>query len=341
MWAVTNRTPFRADRAFVRDRDGAEIWVVAVRATFTIGADGAVAAAEEQEDVCLAPAYVGEPGRSSLRYDTDLVRTKSGTDVVLHAHAHAPGGVPAPYVDVGFTVGPLAKWLRVVGDRAWSDGWRARSATDARPFVSLPICYERAWGGPRPGDDAPHPFNPVGVGADDAPGRPVPNCQYLDGAAAPHDGTPAGFGPIPCDWQPRARLAGTYDAAWERERQPLVPDDFQDAYFRCAPADQQVRGFLRGGEEVVLVNLTPEGVLRFALPRVALGFSTRVGGGTTHHRGHLHTVIIEPEARRLMMVWQTALPCHHTLYTLKETVVVEKARVSLGGGEAVDAELAS
>jgi hypothetical protein len=109
-----------------------------------------------------------------------------------------------------------------------------------------------------------------------------------------------------------------------------VPHDFQDAFFRCAPADQQAPGFLRGGEEVVLHNLTPEGLVRFALPRVALGFRTRVGGGTTHHRGDLHTLVIEPEARRFMMVWQTALPCHHTLYTLRETVVVEKERVALG-----------
>jgi hypothetical protein len=333
MWAVTNETPFRAERAFARDADGAEVWIVAVRATFTFDAGGRVAVADAQEDVCRAPVYLGEPGRSSLRYDTDLVRTKPGTDVVLHAHAHAPGGRPAHAVDVGVSVGPLTKWLRVVGDRVWVDGWRGRAAGEPAPFVSLPIRYERAWGGPLPGADARDPHNPVGVGAE---GPAVPNCQFLDDTLrGGHDGrAPAGFGPIPGDWQPRARLAGTYDAAWERERQPLVPADFQDAFFRCAPADQQVPGFLHGGEEVVLTNLTPEGLVRFRLPRVALGFRTRVDGGTTHHRGQLHTVILEPEARRFMMVWQTALPCHHTLYTLKETVVVEKERVALGGAAA-------
>ncbi len=336
MWAVTNETPFKAERAFARDADGAELWVVAVRATFTFDADGRVAVADEQDDVCLAPVYRGEPGRSALRYDADLVRTKPGTDVVLHAHAHAPGGYPAPVVDVGFSVGPLAKRLRVVGDRAWVDGWHGRAASDPAPFVTLPICYERAWGGPLGAGDARDPSNPVGVGAD---GAAIPNCYLADGAhrSARDGGTPAGFGPIPGDWQPRVRLAGTYDEAWERERQPLVPSDFQDAFFRCAPADQQVPGFLRGGEEVVLHNLTPEGLVRFQLPRVALGFRTRVDGGTTHHRGQLHTVIIEPEARRLVMVWQTALPCHHTLYTLKETVVAEKEWTPLGGAAAAAA----
>ncbi len=56
MWAVTNETPFKAERAFARDADGAEVWIVAVRATFTFDAGGRVAAADEQDDVCRAPA---------------------------------------------------------------------------------------------------------------------------------------------------------------------------------------------------------------------------------------------------------------------------------------------
>jgi hypothetical protein len=122
------------------------------------------------------------------------------------------------------------------------------------------------------------------------------------------------------------RLAGTYDAAWQRSRQPLLPDDFDDEFYRCAPVDQRVGGFLQGGEEVALGNLTASGLLRFRLPRVSLGFRTRIEGGTTNHRGQLHTVIIEPEESRLILVWQTALPCHHTLYSLQETVVFEKQR---------------
>ena len=332
MWALDNQTRFRAERAFVRDRDGAEIWLVAVRATFSLGPNGAIALADVQDDVTMAPSYLGEPGQSSLHYDADLVRTKAGTDVVLHAHAHAPGGRPAAAVDVACTVGPMTKQLRVVGDRIWERRGGAVVPSAPQPFASLPICYERAWGGVlADGDDRRDPFNPVGVGAATAPGGAVPNVEYATQpvVAADHRGPPAGFGPIPADWQPRLALAGTYDDAWRRERQPLVPRDFQDAHFRCAPADQQLPGYLRGGEEVVLHNVTPDGTLRFRLPRVFLGFRTRIDGGTAYHTGQLHTVIIEPEARRLVMVWHSALPCHHTLYTLEETVVSEKAIVAI------------
>ena len=40
MWQVDNRTPFAAERGWVRGRDGTEIWLVAVKATFYILPDG-------------------------------------------------------------------------------------------------------------------------------------------------------------------------------------------------------------------------------------------------------------------------------------------------------------
>lgn len=342
MWAVNNQTRFKADRAFARDQDGAEIWIVAVRGTFDLQADSSVTVSEVQEDVCLAPKYFGEPGKSSLRYEMDLVRTKPGTDILVHAHAHSPHGRPVPFVDVQLQVADISKVLRIHGDRVWERASSGLVPGPAEPFVSKSIRYEQSLGGPLgPGPDAPcDPMNRVGVGRNAGEGLPVPNIEYLNAPirSPKHKGPPAGFGPIPCDWQQRVQLAGTYDAVWQNERQPLVPKDFQDSYFRCAPTDQHIKGFLQGGEEVVLHNLTTEGILRFQLPRVSLGFRTRIDGGTTHHRGQLHTVFIEPEEHRLIMVWHTSLPCHHTLYTLKETTVFEKERVPLGGESREDAE---
>lgn len=329
MWAINNQTRFSAGRAFARDAEGAEIWIVALRATFSFDAQGHVAVADDQQDVCLTPAYFGTPSQSSLRYDMDVVRTKPGTDIIVHAHAHAPQGKPVPHVDVAWTVGPLTKQLRMFGDRVWERRISGLIPGKPIPFVSLPIRYERAWGGPPPGSDARDSFNPIGVGRDADPGKPVPNCEHVDNPirSSRHDGSPAGFGPVPYHWCPRVTLAGTYDEAWRRQRHPLIPKDFQDAYLRCAPADQQVDGFLSGGEEVMLRNLTPEGLVRFRLPHVSLGFTTLIDGGTVHHPRTLHTVILEPEDRRLVMVWHTSLPCHHTLYTLEETVIFEKTRL--------------
>jgi hypothetical protein len=40
MWAVDNKTPYGADRAWIRDKAGAHQWLVAVKATFDIGEQG-------------------------------------------------------------------------------------------------------------------------------------------------------------------------------------------------------------------------------------------------------------------------------------------------------------
>lgn len=328
MWALTNNTPYAADRAFVRDRDGAEIWIVAVRATFDILPNGKVELAKEQIPVALAPEWTGEPGKSSMRWDSDLVRTKPGTDVILNAEAHAPGGKPVTRVEVGFGIGTFTKQLVVHGDREYRAGLLGTHLTDAKPFLTMPIRYERAHGGQLVDDKSGQlkkqvAANPIGCGMRRQAGDKHPNVEHPSGLFG--DSRPAGFGAIPPHWHPRVGLAGTYDKKWEETRQPLLPEDFDDNHFHCAPEDQRAPGHLKGGEPVVLANLSSEPLIRFSLPKVRLGFRTSIDGGSVHHRANLYTVILEPSERRLVMVWQTALPCHHTLYTLKRTTVFEKA----------------
>jgi hypothetical protein len=144
-----------------------------------------------------------------------------------------------------------------------------------------------------------------------------------------HRPRPAGFGPIPREWLPRANLAGTYDEKWEQSRHPLPPLDFDERFFQCALEDQWVSKPLKGGEWVELRNLTPEGVLRFRLPRVALGFESRFSTGERmRHRPKLHTVILEPDDRRVVMVWQSALRCPMKEYKLRRTLITRKALVA-------------
>ena len=63
MWQVTNRTPFAAQGYFVRDREGVEQWVVAIRALFKIRADRLTEIAETQQAVRLAPEYAAAQDR--------------------------------------------------------------------------------------------------------------------------------------------------------------------------------------------------------------------------------------------------------------------------------------
>jgi hypothetical protein len=167
--------------------------------------------------------------------------------------------------------------------------------------------------------------NPVGCGLVAQAGLPLPNFEYPNGNLEKTG--PAGFGAIDNFWSPRQEFAGTYDKTWERNRMPLLPVNWDARSLLCSPADQLPDTHLRGGELVDLINLTPNGVLRFALPKVYLTFGTRIDNRIEEHRGRLSTVIIEPDYPRVIMVWQSSLPCRTDVDYLEETVVREKAYI--------------
>lgn len=343
MWQLDNRTPYAAERTWVRDRKGAEVWLVAVKATFTIAPDGTTSVAAEQLPVTLAPEYLGEPGKSSLRYESDLVMTKRTTDVLLHGHAYAPNGDLKTYLDIGMRVGPVIKVLRVFGDRVWTTSGGSVSLSAPRPFFKMPIVWERAYGGiDAKADPQLEPAwdgrNPIGrgyaVASAHIDGEPAPHIEYPNVSIKVWSDrpTPAGFGPLSSHWQPRAQYAGTYDDAWLKTRMPLLPEDFDERFFQAAPADQQAPQFLRGGEPVVLRNLMPgSGDLRFYLPRVFLGFETFFNDGSRelHPPPKLHSVILEPDEPRVSLVWHTALPCHPKVLKLRATRIIEKTAVGI------------
>jgi hypothetical protein len=335
MWQIDNRTPFAAERGWVRDRDGAEIWLVAVKATFDVKPDGTTEISKEQPSVLRVPEYHGEPGKSSIKYEADLVLTKKTTDILVIGHAYAPGGKPVTELDVGFRVGPVKKILKVFGDRQWG----TFGTTSPQPFVKMPLVYERAFGGVDTQSEHPDRDwewrNPVGTGFvvsnDHAAELPLPNIEYpreLIGGKMDKP-QPAGFGAICSHWQPRVSFAGTYGDKWMKTRQPLLPEDFDDRFFQCAPVDQQAPEFLRGGEPCVLRGLTPDGDLSFFLPKLFIGFETRFYDGSRefHKNKSLHTVIIEPDFPRVSVVWHTALPCHFKVQKLERTTITRKTEL--------------
>ncbi len=324
VWGTNNLTPHEVERTFVRDLDGAEVWVVVLVATFDINPDGTTTLAPEQQKACTSPIYAGDPGCSSLLREPDLVLRKTGTDVLVDGTAYAPDGKPAKEVPVSLAVGSVNKTLVVVGDRQWVDA-SVGTTTRPRPFTHMPVRYEHAYGGKDIEDpDRWFAGNPAGVGyakrKSKLTGTAAPNIRALNGRID----EVAGFGALDRSWQPRLTHAGTYDAKWEQDRMPLYPTDFDEAFFQIAPADQVTKAPLRGGEAVALVNMTPNGQLTFEVPSMRPGFRTFFDSGPVEHKGTLHTLIIEPELLRVQMVWHTALPCHPKIHDLVATDVFLK-----------------
>ncbi len=107
---------------------------------------------------------------------------------------------------------------------------------------------------------------------------------------------------------------------------PFLPADFDDRYYQAAPEDQWLDE-PAGGEEVVLVNLTPEGRTDFRLPAndVPVVFF-RKDGSREERRAVLDTVLIEPDLRRVLIAWRASIALRRNVFEVPEAVVGRKSR---------------
>ena len=331
MWVLDNRTPYKAERTWVRDPSGMHHWIVVVKATYDISENGELTLADEQAEPLYLPVYSGEDGKSSVLYASDLTGMKPGTDVLVNGNAYAIGGKPATHVTVVLEAKDLRKELSVYGDRYWERGLMRPEASFPARFDRMPIIYERAFGGIDDSDPDPAKHridlrNPVGVGFSTKKahlyGTAVPNIEY------PHrsqrQAGPAGFGAIASFWSPRRELGGTYDDNWKNTQMPLLPKDYDERCHLCSPLDQRSSDYFRGGELISLTNMTESGFLRFALPEVFLFFTTWFGKAEREHRAKLVTVVIEPDHPRVILTWQTSLEVRQHIDYLDKTVIADK-----------------
>jgi len=334
MLQLKNPTPLKAGIGLFPDAHGVDTLYVAVRATFVF-AGGTLALAEKQEPLKLADEYWGEPGTSSVKHAADLHLGKLTTDVAMIGEAVSPGEKFVPELDVSLSVGPVSKIVRIYGDREWS-GLLGRSLSSPVPFQRMPLLYERAFGGVTSYDEKKDEMvldrrNPVGVGfglrkaPEDKAQKKLPNledpAQLISG---PGDKPkPAGFGYLAPGWEPRIHYAGTYDEAWQEKRAPYLPKDFDARFFNAAHPDLVCPEYLQGGEPVRVSNASPE-LFECKLPRVELKVEVDVASSTERPKMNLQTVLIEPEPRRIGLVWLGAVPCD------KKTLLVKEARIDLG-----------
>ena len=223
MLEVVNRTPFKVGVYPGMDKDGYDYAAVVVKGTFDIGNHQELPVSQEQVPIAEADEHFGEPGVSSVKYESDTCYTKKGTDVVLVGHAYAKGG-SARVIEVKLKAGHLNKRVRVFGDRMWCRALGAWRSTDPRPFDTMPLVYERAFGGedkahPNPSKHGLEQRNPVGTGfavlgrKERLEELPLPNLEDpadLIGGWGDKP-RPAGFGFIGRNWVPRTEYAGTYE----------------------------------------------------------------------------------------------------------------------------------
>ena len=317
--------------AVLPDREGIDTLYVIVKGTFDLGPK--VALAEKPSPPVLADEYWGEPGVSSLKYASEMHLGKPSTDVILVGRAWAPGGRPAPEGATMVSVAGRQKVVRVYGDRVW----KGRAFSRPEPFESIPLTYERAFGGSHQATpDGPviaEQRNPVGAGflgkraPGELAGQKLPNIEHPNVMIERLGDTPppVGFGFIAPSWLPRRALAGTYDKNWQKTRAPYLPADFDPAFFSCAAPELIMPRHLEGGEPVKVVGASRQGTLQFELPRDRPTVAVKIAGATERPPARLETVLIEPEENRLCLTWRAELRCDKKALKVEEVVIALEA----------------
>lgn len=288
-----NLTPYPSQYFQTVDKDGEVFHVVALRVTYdmTLTAhEGTLVYAKEQSPLVAQDVWSGEVNESCPLWESDFAPYKPKCDVLV---ANAVSRPPKDQWAFA-TQGLAKRWPCGVGvqwknEKQQTQNWyKALTVTGERSFgmsgLSAPkatnevaITWEKAYGGQikNPEQDVLHPDgsiktkagakqwqtderNPVGVGKRTNLGAPGPQLEVMNktfsGGVFSSDYPPISLTPVGRAWAPRSALAGTYDDAWRKNQWPLPPQDFDYAYWNCAPLDQQL-DYLPPGSRITLVNL--------------------------------------------------------------------------------------
>jgi len=341
---LENKTDSMAKLALLADENGRDVLLILVKTTYDIAENGSLTLSDEQESICFEGEYNGEPGKSSLKIAPEANFEKLATDVVLIGHGYAPGGQPVTRFDVGLQVANLRQHIRVFGDRVWQKRVTANRIvtwimSHPQPVTKVPLIYEKAFGGQdlTPDDEKHHAFEPrnlVGTGV-------IAKHSKLDKVALPNledpkqliesptdRPQPMGMGFVSPDWQPRLGYAGTYDKNWENTRLPMLPLDFNRAFFNAAHPKLTAQGFLQGSEVIHAINATPQGRLSVQMPGdkpvIKMKYQYR---DSKILETKLDTVVINTDEMTLSLLWRATEDVFNRIYKMEKITVENQQQV--------------
>jgi uncharacterized protein YjbI with pentapeptide repeats len=270
---------------------------------------GSWAIAPGVEPAMLADTVIGglstiddEPAAGALTAD-ELSPFKPKCDVLWVGSCHAPGGKPVPALRAAIGLGAWRKEIAVIGDRSW-----AGTGANPVPFASMPLSWDRAFGGP---GFAPNPSG-RGAGVDAMPNLEDPR-RLIGGKRdrpAPH--CPGPVNPL---WPERDNILRKtkVPADFASKTPRTFPPGFDWSYCQQAPADQQL-SYLRGNEPLRLSCAHPDAAdwqlrLPGVRPRIAVKDADERGQERRREMQlHCDTLIVDTDAMTLSLIWRGLLP---------------------------------
>lgn len=333
MFVSANSTPFLAEGFTSIDKNCVKSFVVVVRATYDVDADGRCKVSELQSPFVHADAHYGDPETTSVRAESDFVPIKPRAEVLLEAVAMPPHGGSADSLEVALLGPSLEKRAIVSGERYWVRRAFGLRASDPVPFLALPLAWHLAFGGTDrtfsdPADFHSDARNPVGRGfqmnvrAEAIEGRPLPCIEHPGSRMARWDDRPEpiGFGPVPRFASQRARHAGTYDDHWMAEVLPFLPADFDDRYFQAAPVDQRLDR-LAEGTAFACLHMNESGLFRVRLPALSVPVSFMFDDRVRVPTITPDTLILQPREGRIVLLGRARAPLPRKFTRLREVRV--------------------
>lgn len=276
---------------------------VVVKATCDIAGDGSPAAVRSTTDAPRGDDFHSGDPAGTLVYPSDHALLKHRADVVLVGRAYAPSGRSSrSTVTFRFGGGANAfeRQIAIAGAREWTGG----VPSPPQLFRSVPLIYERAFGGPG------FARNPVGVGFGESErGRFVPSLEDPASLIERRGDKrrPCCPAPLSPTWEQRWKRVGKTWRSLLEEKWDALPDDFNWEFFQCAPRAQQL-DYLAGNEGFEVRGVRPDDApLRGQLPGIRPNCSVTSQAGARPVPLNLDTVLIDAEAMALHMVWRGLL----------------------------------
>lgn len=247
--------------------DDTEVGVVVAKATFELSADG-TAPQMPPPDLEMVDLFSGDPAETALDYEQDIAPHKPKTDLIIRGTARSFDNKPRSDWPVNISIPDRLNYgFHVRGPSQWLKPGRKWQLSQPDPVTKVPLTYVLAFGGQCKEDDEVHFFeqNPAGIGfMTEAAANSIQNwaapqigllAEFM--AASPFEAMAVhGTMSIAKSWLPRRAVAGTFNTAWERDRHPRMPLDYDLGFWNAAPTRLQLNPYLQGDELIEISGIS-------------------------------------------------------------------------------------
>jgi len=205
--------------------------------------------------------------------DGEMPFLRGGVDLIYLGSVHAPNQKPVPWLDVQLQAGSsFQRTIRVFGDRHWVQNGDDLVPSQATPFSSMALGWDRAFGGEAEVESGMLPWaeNPEGRGFYmfdwQATDSPLPNIENPDEPIRHWTDRPSsvGTGPYRLQWSLRQRNGIEID-----EDDPESPlRSIRPTLFNNAHPDLIVPEKIEGGDVIRIGYARKGGDLTFRMPKL-------------------------------------------------------------------------